>query len=188
MLKLLFETNITTILACWELGWHEAPCNIRIACNRPSSISFCQSSWSSSAGPEQQLDTLCSKSPGKAPGRKLTWCMWFRGGLGRLAASGSDSGSLLFASSIQATAGLHWWAAAFLHATSAGSPLVVADALVHALVARALYQVSHTGGTAIRVTLAGHAALGAREACSTGAATVVQCTVKGPPSTMFPHT
>ena len=102
--------------------------------------------------------------------------------------SRSDSGSLLFASGIQATAGLHWWAAAFLHTTSAGSTLVIADALVHALVTRALHQVSHTGGTAIRVTLTGHAALGAREACSTGAATVVQCTVKGPPSTMLPHT
>ena len=115
-------------------------------------------------------------------------CSW-RGACGcRCGLAAPDSDSRLMASSIQATARLHWWAAAFLHATSAGSTLVVADALVHALVTRALYQVSHTGGTAIRVTLTGHAALGAREACSTGAATLVQCTVKGLPSTMLPHT
>ena len=114
--------------------------------------------------------------------------VWNKTASGHASASGSDSGSLLMASSIQATAGLHWWAAAFLHATSAGSTLVVADALVDALVTRALYQVSHTGGTAFRVTLTGHAALCAREACSTGAATLVQCTVKCLPSTMLPHT
>ena len=94
----------------------------------------------------------------------------------------------LVTSSVQTTAGLHGRTAAFLHTPCAGSTLVVADALVHALVTRALHQVSHAGGTAIRVTLTGHAALGAREACSTGTATLVQCTIEGLPSTMLPHT
>ena len=181
-------SNITTILACWELEWHEAPCNIRIALKRPSSNSFLQPCWSCSAGPKQEhVPKAVERHWQKTI---MAMCSW-RGACGcrgRLAASGSDSGSLLMASSTQATAGLHWWAAAFLHATTAGSTLVVADALVEALVTRALHQVSHAGGTAIRVTLTGHAALGAREACSTGTATLVQCTVKGLPSTMLPHT
>jgi len=41
------------------------------------------------------------------------------------------------ATSIQATASLHRWTAASLHTTGASSALVVADALVHALVAGA---------------------------------------------------
>ena len=51
-------------------------------------------------------------------------CSW-RGACGcRCGLAAPDSDSRLMASSIQATARLHWWAAAFLHATSAGSTLV----------------------------------------------------------------
>ena len=57
------------------------------------------------------------------------------------------------AASIQATASLHAWTAASLHTTSAGSALVVADALVHALVAGALHQFGHAASTTIGVTL-----------------------------------
>ena len=57
------------------------------------------------------------------------------------------------AASIQATASLHAWTAAFLHTASTGSALVVADALVHALVARALHQLGHAAGTTTGVTL-----------------------------------
>ena len=55
------------------------------------------------------------------------------------------------AASIQAAASLHAWTAASLHTTSAGSALVVADALVHALVA--LHQFGHAASTTIGVTL-----------------------------------
>ena len=56
------------------------------------------------------------------------------------------------AACIQATASLHAWTAAFLHTTSAGSALVVADALVHALVTGALHQVGHAASTTTGVT------------------------------------
>ena len=60
----------------------------------------------------------------------------------------------LMATSIQATASLHRWTAASLHTTGASSALVVADALVHALVAGALHQFVHAASTTTGVTLA----------------------------------
>ena len=59
----------------------------------------------------------------------------------------------LVATSIKAIASLHDWTAAFLPTTSAGSALVVADALVHALVPGALNQFGHAACTTTGVTL-----------------------------------
>ena len=87
---------------------------------------------------------------------------------------------------VEAAALLHAWTACLLHAAGAGGALVIADALIKALVATALHQVGHAGGTASGVALLAHAVLGAGEASSTRTAALVQGAVETLATTRLP--